>query len=146
MAAARLREPSVLPGFGLTLGFTACSCALIVLIPLAALVMKARELAAGAILARSLTEPRALAVVPAHVRRVARRGDHQHRVRLHRRLDAGALPLPGPRIIDALIDMPFALPTAVSGIALTTVFAAERLDRRMPRSRSASRWRTPGSA
>ena len=39
-------------------------------------------------------------------------------------LGAGALPFPGKRIVDAMVDLPFALPTAVSGIALTTVYAA----------------------
>ncbi len=40
---------------------------------------------------------------------------------------------PGRRLVDALVDLPFALPTAVAGIALTTLFAAERLVRRGPR-------------
>ena len=52
---------------------------------------------------------------------------------------------PGPQVIDALIDMPFALPTAVSGIALTTVFA-RTAGSAATSSRSASKWPTPGSA
>ena len=54
-----------------------------------------------------------------------------------RRLGAGALPLPGPaRCVDALVDLPFALPTAVAGIALTALYAEQRLARPAASSRS----------
>ena len=49
--------------------------------------------------------------------------------------------IPGKKFIDALIDLPFALPTAVSGIALTAVYCEERLDRPIPRAARASRRR-----
>ena len=96
---------------------------------------------------RIATEPRALASYQAHVRRVAARGEPERRVRLHHRVDARPLPLSrARRLVDAIIDLPFALPTAVSGIALATVFAPVGLDRRAGSSRSASRSRTRGAA
>ena len=114
-------QPSVLPGFGLTIGVTAAFLALIVLIPLAALVLKAGSLPLSE-LWRIATEPRALA---------------SYRLTFGASLLAAGLNavfglviawslvryrFPGRRIVDALIDLPFALPTAVSGIALATVF------------------------
>ena len=53
---------------------------------------------------------------------------------------------PGRRLVDAIIDLPFALPTAVSGIALATVFASATAGSADCSSRSASRSRTPGPA
>jgi sulfate/thiosulfate transport system permease protein len=120
--ATTLRQPSVLPGFGLTLGFSTFFLCALVLIPLAALVMKAATMGWSDFV-RVLFDPRVLASF---------------------RLSFGASFLaalingvfgfviawtlvryefPGRKLIDALIDMPFALPTAVSGIALTAVFA-----------------------
>ena len=117
-----VRQPSVLPGFGLTLGFSVFFLCALVLIPLAALVMKTATMGWGDFVA-VLFDPRVLASF---------------------RLSFGASFLaamlnavfgfiiawtlvryefPGRKFIDALIDMPFALPTAVSGIALTAVFA-----------------------
>lgn len=116
------RQPSILPGFGLTLGFSTFFLCALVLIPLAALVMKTATMGWRDFL-DVLTDARVLASF---------------------RLSFGASFLaamlnavfgfiiawtlvryefPGRKLIDALIDMPFALPTAVSGIALTAVFA-----------------------
>ena len=116
------RKPSVLPGFGLTFGFTTFFLSAIVLLPLAALVLAAGSMHWSEFVA-VVSSPRAL-------------GSY--------RLSFGASALaatinvvfgfvlawtlvryefPGRKLIDALIDLPFALPTAVSGIALTTVFA-----------------------
>ena len=116
------RQPSILPGFGLTLGFSTFFLCALVLIPLAALVMKTATMGWRDFL-NVLTDARVLASF---------------------RLSFGASFLaamlnavfgfiiawtlvryefPGRKLIDALIDMPFALPTAVSGIALTAVFA-----------------------
>ena len=64
----------------------------------------------------------------------------QRRLRPARRLGAGALPTsPGAALLDAVVDLPFALPTAVAGIALAALYAAQRLDRRPRSRRSASR-------
>ncbi|MGH8239012.1 MAG: sulfate ABC transporter permease subunit CysT, partial [Steroidobacteraceae bacterium] len=117
-----IRTPSVLPGFGLTLGFTTFFLGAIVLIPLAALVTKTATMGWDD-LVRVLLEPRAVA---------------SYRLSFGAALLAATLnsvfgfviawtltryEFPGRKLIDALIDMPFALPTAVSGIALTAVFA-----------------------
>jgi len=115
-------SPSVLPGFGMTLGFAGLFLSAIVLIPMAALVIKAASLPLEEFW-RIATEPRALA---------------SYRLTFGASLIAASLnavfgfiiawtlvryDFPGRRIVDAIIDLPFALPTAVSGIALATVFA-----------------------
>jgi sulfate transport system permease protein len=117
-----LRQPSVLPGFGLTFGFTTFFLSGIVLLPLAALVLMTASMSWHQFL-HVILDPRALG---------------SYRLSFGASLLAASINLvfgfviawtlvryefPGRKIIDALIDMPFALPTAVSGIALTTVFA-----------------------
>jgi len=123
MATARgWVSPSVLPGFGLTLGFAGLFLTFIVLIPMAALIMRAGSLPLDEFW-RIATEPRALAsyrltfgasFVAACVNAVFGFIIAWTLVRYE---------FPGRRIVDAIIDLPFALPTAVSGIALATVFA-----------------------
>jgi sulfate/thiosulfate transport system permease protein len=123
MATARgWVSPSVLPGFGMTLGFAGLFLTFIVLIPMAALILRAGSLPLDE-LWRIATEPRALA---------------SYRLTFGASLLAASVnavfgfiiawtlvryDFPGRRIVDAIIDLPFALPTAVSGIALATVFA-----------------------
>jgi sulfate transport system permease protein len=118
-----LKQPSVLPGFGLTLGFAMFYFSLIVLIPLSGLFVKTSSLTWGQFV-HTVTEPRALASY---------------------RLTFGASFLgalingffgsvvawvlvryrfPGRSIVDALVDLPFALPTAVAGITLTAIYSA----------------------
>jgi len=125
MAAVRgWVSPSVLPGFGLTLGFAGMFLAAIVLVPMAALVMKGASLPLPEFW-RIATEPRALA---------------SYRLTFSASLVAALINsvfgfivawtlvryrFPGRRVVDALIDLPFALPTAVSGIALATVFGPQ---------------------
>jgi len=116
------RQPSVLPGFGLTFGFTTFFLSAIVLLPLAALVLAAASMTWTDFL-HVVLSPRALG---------------SYRLSFGASFLAAAINVvfgfiiawtlvryefPGRGLIDALIDMPFALPTAVSGIALTTVFA-----------------------
>lgn len=118
-----MRGHSVLPGFGLTLGFTLVYLGLLVLLPLAAVVVKTSNLT-WAEMWTQVTDPRVLAA---------------YRVSFGASLVAAAINavfgfvvawvlvryrFPGRRLVDAMVDIPFALPTAVSGIALTTVFAA----------------------
>jgi sulfate transport system permease protein len=120
--ARPLRQPSVLPGFGLTFGFTTFFLSAIVLLPLAALVLMAAGMSWHGFW-HTVLDPRAVG---------------SYRLSFGASMLAAAINLvfgfiiawtlvryefPGKKIIDALIDMPFALPTAVSGIALTTVFA-----------------------
>ena len=122
MATARgWVSPSVLPGFGLTLGFAGLFLTIIVLIPMAALIMRAGSLPLEEFW-RIATEPRALAsyrltfgasFLAACVNAVFGFIIAWTLVRYE---------FPGRRLVDAIIDLPFALPTAVSGIALATVF------------------------
>ncbi len=116
------RRHSVLPGFGLTMGFTLLYVSLIVLIPLAALAAKSSADGWDAFW-RAASAPRVLAA---------------YRLTFGAALAAALLNavfgfvvawvlaryrFPGRRLVDALVDLPFALPTAVAGIALTTLYA-----------------------
>jgi sulfate transport system permease protein len=116
------RRHSVLPGFGLTLGFSLFYLCLVVLIPLAALALKAASFGWAALWAAT-TAPRVLAsyrltfgasLVAALVNAVFGLVVAWVLVRYR---------FPGRRVIDALVDLPFALPTAVAGIALTSLYA-----------------------
>jgi sulfate transport system permease protein len=117
-----LRRPSVIPGFGLTLGFTLAYLGLIVLLPLAGLVAKAFGLSPAELWAIAST-PRVVAAF---------------KVSFGAALIAASINVvfgllvawvlvryrfPGHRLVDALVDLPFALPTAVAGIALTALYA-----------------------
>lgn len=117
------RRHSVLPGFGLTLGFTLCYLSLVVLIPLSATFLKAST-AGWNTFWQTVTEPRALA---------------SYRLTFGASLAAASVNalmgllvawvlvryrFAGKRILDALVDLPFALPTAVAGITLTTVLSS----------------------
>ncbi len=119
---SNFRQPSVLPGFGLTFGFSMVYLSAIVLIPLAALVLKAGTMPWSEFF-HVILDPRSVAsyrlsfgasLLAASVNAVFGFVIAWTLVRYE---------FPGRKIIDALIDMPFALPTAVSGIALTAVFA-----------------------
>lgn len=121
MRAARV-TPSLLPGFGPALGVTLLGLSLVVLAPLAALLATSLRGSPAAFLA-AVTTPRVVAAL-----------------RLSFLLSLGAAAFsallglllswvlvryrfPGRRLLDALIDLPFALPTAVAGITLTTLYA-----------------------
>jgi sulfate transport system permease protein len=116
------RSPGVLPGFGLSTGFTVLYLCVVVLVPLSTLALRASALSwADAV--RIVASPRALA---------------SYRLSFGAALVAAAVNavfgvlvawvlaryrFPGRSLVDALVDLPFALPTAVSGIALTAVYA-----------------------
>ena len=123
---ARLRQPSVIPGFRLTLGFSLSYLFLIVLIPLGALLLKASELGFGGMLAVAV-DARVLAalklsfgasLVAAVINGVFGLALAWVLVRYR---------FPGKKIVDAIVDLPFALPTAVAGIALTALYAPSGL-------------------
>lgn len=116
------RKFSVLPGFGLSLGYTLVYLALIVLIPLAAVFLKTFEMSWDDFW-RVVSSPRVVAT---------------YQLSFGASLLAAAInavfglmlawalvrySFPGKKIIDALVDLPFALPTAVAGIALTALYA-----------------------
>lgn len=112
----------VLPGFGLSLGVTLFYLGLVVLLPLSAMVVKASGLG-WARFVEVVTAPRALAAYWLSFRAsfLAALVNVVFGV-----LVAWVLVryrFPGRRLFDALIDLPFALPTAVGGIALTTLYA-----------------------
>jgi len=119
-----LRQPSVLPGFGLSMGFTLLYMTLLLFIPLAGLLLfTAARMTPAEFWAKAVVDPRVLA---------------SYRLSFGASLIAATLNgvfglivawvlvryrFPGKRLVDALVDLPFALPTAVSGIALTTLYA-----------------------
>ena len=117
-----LKRPSAIPGFGLALGFTLTYLSLIVLIPLAALVLKSATLGFSGFW-ETVTGPRTLAALrlsfltslfAATVNAVFGTIIAWALVRYR---------FPGRRLLDAFVDLPFALPTAVAGIALTALYA-----------------------
>jgi sulfate transport system permease protein len=121
MAFARAKR-SVLPGFGLSLGFTLTYLSLIVLIPLSAAFIKTSGMSWAEFVA-AVASPRVVA---------------SYKLSFGISLFAALVnaffglivawvlvryTFPGRRIVDALVDLPFALPTAVAGIALTAIYA-----------------------
>lgn len=117
------RAHNVLPGFRLSLGFSLCYLSLLVLIPLGALVARSAEL--------SLADFWQIAV--------SDRALSAYRISFGASLLAALInavfglivawvlvryPFPGKRVVDALVDLPFALPTAVAGITLTSLYAS----------------------
>src|SRR6476620_1346742 len=117
-----LKRPSAIPGFGLALGFTLTYLSLIVLIPLSALVLKSATLGVSGFW-EVVTGPRTLAALrlsfltslfAATVNAVFGTIIAWALVRYR---------FPGRRLLDAFVDLPFALPTAVAGIALTALYA-----------------------
>lgn len=122
MALRRARYPAVIPGFGLALGVTITWLGLIVLIPLSALFLRAGELGPAGLWAVA-SDQRVLAAL---------------RLSFGTAFAASAVNLvmggivawalvrydfPGRRVLDAAVDLPFALPTAVAGIALAAIYA-----------------------
>ncbi len=119
----RFRKHSVLPGFGLSLGFSLLYTSLLVMIPLAGLVLFTGKLGWEGFWNAAVSDPRVLA---------------SYRVSFTASFISAVLNLvfgfivawvlvrysfPGKRLVDAIVDLPFALPTAVSGIALVTLYS-----------------------
>ena len=118
------KQRSILPGFGLAMGITLSYLSLIVLIPLSAVFLKTATLNWDQFWSK-IADPRALA---------------SYRLTFGASLVAATVNLlfgflvawvlvrydfPGRRIIDSLVDLPFALPTAVAGIALTAIYSSK---------------------
>jgi sulfate transport system permease protein len=117
-----MKRHSVLPGFGLAMGFTLLYLSLVVLIPLSTLFLKSATLGANGFW-QAVSAPRVVA---------------SYKLTFGASLVAAAVNglfglvvtwvlvryrFPGRRLMDALVDFPFALPTAVAGIALTSLYA-----------------------
>src|ERR671930_2257684 len=119
----RRTSRSVLPGFGLSLGITCTYLSLMVLLPLATIFARTTELSWATFWA-TVTNPRVVA---------------SYRVTFGASLVAALVNtvfgllvawvlvryrFPGRRVVDAMVDLPFALPTAVAGISLTPLYAS----------------------
>ena len=116
------REHSILPGFGLSFAILTTALLALVLAPLAALIVKAAGAGASEILAIA-TSPRTLAALRLSFGAAAIAAGVNAVFGL---IVAWALvryDFPGRRLMDAAIDLPFALPTAVAGVALTALWA-----------------------
>lgn len=124
MKSVMLKQPSILPGFGISLGFALFYLSVVVLIPLSGLFIKSLELT-GAQFLQVVTDSRVM---------------HAYKVTFGISLLAAAAnavmglivawvlvryDFPGKRLVDAMVDLPFALPTAVAGIALAAIYAPE---------------------
>lgn len=120
----RVRRRSALPGFGPALGFTLLYLGLVVLIPLAVLVWRATGLGWGGA-ARIASDPRILAAfrVTFGMAALAAVVDTVFGVVLAWVLTRYRFP--GRRLMDAAVDLPFALPTAVAGIALASLYGPD---------------------
>jgi sulfate/thiosulfate transport system permease protein len=120
----RFREPSVIPGFGITFGFTLTCITLLVLIPIAALVLKAASLSTEQFLS-IVTAPRTLNALKLSFGFAFLAALINVVMGLTVAWALTRYEFPGRRIADALVDIPFALPTAVAGIALTSLYAPD---------------------
>jgi sulfate transport system permease protein len=122
MNRARAERRGVLPGFGLSMGVTLLYLGLVILIPLSTVALRAASMS-WADLLRVVASPRALA---------------SYRLTFGAAAIAAAINLvfgllvawvleryrfPGKKLVDALVDLPFALPTAVAGISLASIYA-----------------------
>ncbi len=118
-----LKQKSVLPGFGLTLGYSLFYLGLVVLIPISMLLLKSSAMGSAAFFEAAFS-PRVLA---------------SYRLTFGASFVAASLntilgfliawvlvrySFPGKKIVDMLVDLPFALPTAVAGIALTSIYSS----------------------
>ena len=113
---------TILPGFGLSLGITVAALSAIVLIPLSAAVLKASGLGWLGFW-ESITTPRALAAFQLSFGVSLGAALFDVAAGLIAAWVLIRYSFPGARFFDAIVDLPFALPTAVAGIALTTLYA-----------------------
>lgn len=116
------KEPSVLPGFGLSLGFTLAYLGLIVLIPLSAAFIRTAGMGWGEFV-DAVWSPRVIAAYKLSFGASFAAGLINAFFGLIVAWVLVRYTFPGKRIVDALVDLPFALPTAVAGIALTAIYS-----------------------
>ncbi len=116
------RQPSVLPGFTLTFGFSLAWLTLIVLIPLATIFLKSAGMGWSDFVHVGFS-PRALAAYRLSFGTAAAAGLVNALFGLLVAWVLVRYSFPGKRVVSALVDLPFALPTAVAGIALTALYA-----------------------
>ena len=118
----KLRKHSVLPGFGLTLGYTLMYMGLVILIPLSALFLRSAALPLDKFW-EIVSEPRVVASYKLTFMASFAAALANAVIGFVVAWSLVRYQFPGRKIVDALVDLPFALPTAVSGIALTAVYA-----------------------
>ena len=116
------RRKSVIPGFGLALGTTVLYLGAIVLLPLCALVFKATDIGFAQFWT-ILSAPRTLSAIRVTVTTALAATLFNAVYGLLLAWVLARYEFPGKRLLDALVDIPFALPTAVAGLALTALFA-----------------------
>ncbi len=117
-----MRSKRVLPGFGLTMGVTLAYVGVIVLLPVVALALKGAEIGPAKFLA-ILSSPRTLAALKLTLGAAAMATLFNAVYGLLMAWILVRYEFPGRRLLDALMDIPFALPTAVAGLALSALFA-----------------------
>ena len=113
---------SVIPGFGLSLGITVLYLGTIVLLPLCALIFKASGIGLTELWG-ILSSPRTLSAIRVTVTMALAATAFNAVYGLLLAWVLARYEFPGKRILDALVDVPFALPTAVAGLALTALFS-----------------------
>src|SRR3982074_2634671 len=122
MVSAAAARRSTLPGFGLTMGLTLTWLSVIILIPLAGLFLKTFELSRdqfwGILSSRRTLNALRISFGLAFAAPLVNLGIGTSLVWALVRYR-----FPGRRLFDAMVDIPFALPTAVAGVALTSLFA-----------------------
>ena len=116
------KKPSVLPGFNLTLGYSLVYLSIIVLLPLAALLLRPSELGLDGFW-KAVTAPRVIASLKLSFGASAVAALVNCAFGLIVAWVLARYDFPLKRLVDALVDLPFALPTAVAGIALTSLYA-----------------------
>ncbi len=120
--AKTIKPRRILPGFGLSLGYTLFYLCLLVLIPLSTIFVKAAGMGTHAFWA-AISDPRTVAAFKLSF------GTSALAAALNAVFGLGVAwtlvryPFPGRRLVDGLVDLPFALPTAVAGICLSAVYA-----------------------
>ncbi len=119
---SRWRDHSILPGFGLGMGITLTYLGLIVIIPLIALAVRPWELGFDGVW-KVLTEPRVAAALKLSFGLSAAAALVNAPLGLLIAWTLVRYRFPGRKLLDAIVDLPFALPTAVAGIALTAIYA-----------------------
>jgi sulfate transport system permease protein len=118
----QFKQPSALPGFGPALGYTLVYLGIIVLLPLAALVLQAASLGLGGIWAVA-TQPRVFAALRTSFGLAVAAALVDCLFGLLIAWVLTRYQFPGRKLLDAAVDLPFALPTAVAGISLATLYA-----------------------
>jgi sulfate transport system permease protein len=118
----RLAERSILPGFKLSLGVTLFYLGVIVILPLTALALRPWELGLSGV-SHTLTDDRVAAALKLSFGLSALAALLNAFLGLLIAWTLVRYEFPGRRLLDALVDLPFALPTAVAGIALTAIYA-----------------------